>query len=217
MPCVILDNLLSLSTARALDIKLKKLILVTIASLTLVACSSETPPAADETAFADTGLTGNTGQVLSVVQVQGYTYIEVRNNGRSLWLAGNPVEVDEGEIISWADSAMMRKFQSKALNRTFDELMFVSAIYKGADSAPQPTANKNSGVVRSNQDAAGYTYIELENDAGQVVWLAEPQTGVAVGNRVSWGDGSVMTNFTSDSLNMTFPEILFVQSISVSE
>jgi len=200
-----------------LEFELNKLVLVTIASLTLVACSSEAPPAADETAFADTELTGNTGQVLSVVQVQGYTYIEVRNNGRSLWLAGNPVEVDEGEIISWADSAMMRNFQSKALNRTFDELMFVSAIYKGADSAPQPTANKNSGVVRSNQDAAGYTYIELENDAGQVVWLAAPQTGVAVGNRVSWGDGSVMTNFTSDSLNKTFPEILFVQSISVSE
>ena len=137
-------------------------------------------------------------------------------------LSGLPVldelgVVDEGEIISWADSAMMRNFESKALNRTFDELMFVSAIYKGADSAPQPTANKNSGVVRSNEDAAGYTYIELETGAGQVVWLAAPQVRVAVGNRISWGEGSVMTNFTSSALDKTFPEILFVQSIAVSE
>ena len=54
-----------------MEFELNKLILVTIASLSLVACSSEAPPAADETAFADTELTGNTGQVLSSVQVPG--------------------------------------------------------------------------------------------------------------------------------------------------
>ena len=196
---------------------MKKIIFLATACFILAACSSETPPAGDETVFADAELTGNTGQVLSAIQVQSYTYIEVRNNGRNLWLAGNPVEVNEGEIISWADSAMMRNFESKALDRTFDELMFVSAIYKGGDGAPQPTADGNSGVVRSNEDAAGYTYIELETDAGQVVWLAAPLTAVAVGNRVSWQGGSMMTNFASNSLNRTFPEILFVQNVGVSE
>ena len=185
------------------------------ACIALAACGSETPSGGRDGAVADAELTGNTGQVLSVLQVQGYTYLEVRNNGRNLWLAGNPVEIDEGEIISWADSAMMRNFESKALNRTFDELLFVSAIYTGADAAPQVAAAANSGLVRSTQNAAGYTYIELETDAGQAVWLATPEIALADGNRVSWQAGSKMTNFTSSSLGKTFPEVVFVQGISV--
>jgi len=196
---------------------LKKLTILAAACLALAACGSDTQPVNNAAAVAEPELTGNTGQVLSVIQVPGYTYVEVRNNDGELWLAGNPVEVEEGEIISWADSAMMRNFESKTLNRTFDELMFVSAIYRGADGAPEPVANGNSGIVRSTQDAAGYTYIELETDSGQVVSLATPMTGVAVGNRVSWQGGSMMTNFKSNSLDKTFPEILFVQSVSVAQ
>ena len=200
---------------------MKKLTILA-ACLVLTACGSETPSGGNDAAVADEELTGNTGQVLSVVQVPGYTYIEVRNNGRSLWLAGNPVEVAEGDVISWSDSAMMRNFQSKALNRTFDELMFVSAIYTGSDSdsgsgaAPQPTASGNSGVVKSAENAAGYTYIECETDAGQVVWLATPETNIEIGGRVSWQGGSKMTNFSSTSLDRTFDEILFVQGVSAS-
>jgi hypothetical protein len=201
---------------RQLDIDLKKLTILAAACLALVACSNETTSDGSKATVADSELTGNTGQVLSVIQVPGYTYVEVRNNGRDLWLAGNPVEITEGEIISWADAAMMRNFQSKTLDRTFDELMFVSAIYKGADGAPQPAANANSGVVRSTEKAAGYTYIELETDAGQGVWLATPETDMAVGSRVSWQGGSKMTNFTSSSLDKTFDEILFVQGIRVN-
>ena len=66
------------------------------------------------------------------------------------------------------------------------------------------------------QNAAGYTYLECETDAGQVVWLATPETNMSVGNRVSWQGGSKMTNFTSNSLDRTFEEILFVQGISVN-
>ena len=195
---------------------MKKLTILAAACLALAACGSETPSGGDVAAAPDAELTGNKGQVLSVIQVPGYTYVEVRNNGRNLWLAGNPIEVAEGEIISWADAAMMRNFESKTLGRTFEELMFVSAFYKGANGAPQAAANTSSGIVRSAQSAAGYTYIECETDAGQVVWLATPETSMSVGNRVSWQGGSKMTNFTSNSLDRTFEEILFVQGISVN-
>ena len=196
---------------------MKNLAILAAACLALAACGSESPPGGSDAAVADADLTGHNGQVLSVIQVPGYTYVEVRNNGRNLWIAGNPVEVAEGEIISWSDSAMMRNFQSKTLNRTFDELMFVSAIYKGADGAPRPAASGNSGVVQSTQNAAGYTYIELETDAGQIVWLATPETNMHAGARVSWQGGSKMANFTSSSLGRTFPEILFVQGLSVAQ
>jgi hypothetical protein len=119
----------------ALDIELKKLTILAAACLALAACGSDKPSDGNVAAVPDAELTGNTGQVLSVIQVPGYTYVEVRNNGRNLWLAGNPVELAKGEIVSWADSAMMRNFESKALNRTFEELMFVAAFYKGIKTA----------------------------------------------------------------------------------
>lgn len=196
--------------------KLKKLTILATACLALAACGGETTTGGDAAAVSDAGLTGNNGQVLSVVQVPGYTYVEVRNNGRNLWLAGNPIEIAEGDVISWTDAAMMRNFESKSLGRTFEELLFVSAIYKGANGAPEAAANPNSGVVKAAENAAGYTYIQLETETGQVVWLATPETDMAVGTHVSWRGGSKMTNFTSSSLNRTFDEILFVQGISVN-
>jgi len=200
-----------------MDFELKKLTILAAACLALAACGSDTSSDGNVAALPDAELGGNTGQVLSVFQVPGYTYVEVRNNGRNLWIAGNPVELEEGEIVSWTDSAMMRNFESKALNRTFEELMFVAAIYRGEDAAPQPVIHNNSGVIRSAANAAGYTYIELETDAGQIVWLATPETEMKEGSRVSWQGGSKMTNFKSNSLDKTFAEILFVQSIRVTK
>jgi hypothetical protein len=195
---------------------LKRLTILAAACLALAACGSETSSDGDVAAVSDADLTGNNGQVLSIIQVPGYTYLEVRNNGRNLWLAGNPIEIAEGDIISWSDAAMMRNFESKTLGRTFEELMFVSAIYKGPNGAPQAAANPNTGVVKATENAAGYTYIQLETETGELVWLATPETDMAVGTRISWRGGSKMTNFSSSSLDRTFDEILFVQGISVN-
>lgn len=176
---------------------------------------------------ADSELTGNTGQVLAVIPVQNYTYVEVRNNGRNLWLAGTSIELAEGDIISWSDSMVMENFHSKALDRTFEEILFVSAINAGASgempmvSVAPPVApatpDSNSGTVRSTENASGYTYVELETESGQVVWLAAPQTEVSVGDHVAWMGGSTMVDFTSKTLDKTFPEILFVKKISVTK
>ena len=40
---------------------------------------------------------------------------------------------------------------------------------------------------------------------------------MSVGSRVSWQGGSKMTNFTSNSLDKTFDEILFVQGVSATQ
>ena len=172
--------------------------------------------------MTDAELTGNRGQILSVIQVQGYTYIEVRNSGRSVWLAGNPVEVSEGDIVSWGQSAVMRNFKSQALDRTFDEILFVSAIYRGADgppppplASPQAALNRNAGTVLSAENAAGYTYVEVQTGAGDSIWLAVPLTPLVGGDQVVWQGASLMRDFSSETLGKTFPEILFVSAVQV--
>lgn len=198
---------------------MKNIAVCAIGILLLAACGGENMPADNSATVSDADLTGNRGQVLSTIQVPGYTYIEVRNNGRSVWLAGNPVEVADGEVITWGDSAVIRNFKSTALDRTFEEVIFITGINQGA-SAPMPVANaastaeqQSNGLVRSTENAGGYTYIEIETDNGDVVWLAAPEVELAIGQRIEWQGNSKMTNFSSPSLGKTFPEILFASSV----
>lgn len=211
------------------EIAMKSSVILAIVTLLLAACGSENAPVDNKAAVPDTELSGNRGEVLSSIQVPSYTYIEVRTDGQILWLAGNPVEVEDGEIITWVPSMVMHDFQSNTLNRTFEEIVFVASVNQGAAAAPavaqmepepavtQAKPESNSGTVRSTEDAAGYTYIEVETDAGNIVWLAAPQTEVAVADRVAWQGGSVMADFSSPSLGKTFPEILFVNGVTIDE
>lgn len=196
-----------------------KSLLVIVACLLLAACESERL-AEEPQSMPDSQLTGNRGQVLSVHDVSRYTYIEVRSNGQNIWLAGPSVDVEVGDVIRWGQYSVMQDFTSSELNRTFDTVLFVNAIVKdgqeaGGDSGA--SASAKSGVVRSTQDAAGYTYVEITLADEQVAWLAAPQTSLNVGDRVSWTGGSMMTDFRSSSLDRVFPEILFVQSLTTTE
>lgn len=107
---------------------MKKIIFLLVSFL-LAACDGNSPGAASTT-IPDEELSGNRGQVISTIDVPRYTYIEVRSNGRQVWLAGPPVELSAGDVITWGDYAVMRGFESRELDRTFDELLFVAAVYK---------------------------------------------------------------------------------------
>jgi hypothetical protein len=71
---------------------------------------------------------GTEGEVLEVLSGGGYTYVRVDNEGESLWMAGPPTKVEEGDIVSWRDGSMMRDFSSRTLGRTFEEILFVQEI-----------------------------------------------------------------------------------------
>lgn len=79
--------------------------------------------------------------------------------------------------------------------------------------APQQTYE---GTVVSTQNAANYTYVELEKD-GKKFWAAGPQTEVKVGDKVTLAGVSEMHNFQSKTLNRTFDTILFAGQIFVGD
>ncbi len=68
------------------------------------------------------------------------------------------------------------------------------------------------GSVVETMNAAGYTYLCLENE-GQKRWAAIPESQVSVGDQVEISQGMVMTNFSSKTLGRTFDEIIFSQGI----
>lgn len=237
-------------------IKSNPFVLFTSISLLLIGCSNEESAKEGLNTGTDsaatgmvqqTDMTGSTGRVLSSVEVPGYTYIEVDINGRTTWIAGTPVEVVEGDTISWVPSTVMTNFYSKTLDRTFDEVIFVAGIgpstagvastdphamphgmpstmpHAMPSSMPSaasmvaatPGQDLAQGVVVSTQNAANYTYLEVQMADEKLIWLAAPETPISVDDTIEWQSGSLMTNFTSSSLGKTFPEIYFVTAVQV--
>ncbi|NNE62930.1 MAG: hypothetical protein HKN34_02495 [Gammaproteobacteria bacterium] len=68
------------------------------------------------------------GKVIEALNSAGYTYIQVEENGKRVWLAAPQSAVEAGQLISWNSTSPMRNFNSPSLNRTFDEIYFVSGI-----------------------------------------------------------------------------------------
>jgi hypothetical protein len=81
----------------------------------------------------------------------------------------------------------------------------------GGHGGPHTQAPADSGVtgkILETMDAAGYTYLKLATDRGEV-WAAVQQAKVAVGDTVTISDAMEMTDFESPTLGRTFDLILF--------
>lgn len=68
--------------------------------------------------------------------------------------------------------------------------------------------------VLETMNGGGYTYVQVKTDTG-VIWAAGPEAAVKVGDRVNLGDGMLMSDFHSETLDRTFEEIYFVGGIKV--
>ena len=79
-----------------------------------------------------------------------------------------------------------------------------------------PAGAGHKGKVLSTKDAAGYTYLEVEEN-GQKLWVAVMQTKVNVGDVVEFPDSPPMVNFQSKSLNRTFDKIIFAPGVRIAK
>lgn len=65
------------------------------------------------------------GKVISAINASIYTYLEVSEGGKTVWLAAPTLAVKKGDTVGFDDGAPMANFYSKSLNRTFDVVYFV--------------------------------------------------------------------------------------------
>ena len=68
------------------------------------------------------------GKVVSFLDTENYTYVEVSQNDQISWIVGPLVKVQIGDQVTFAEGAIMGDFYSKQLDRTFPEVMFVQGI-----------------------------------------------------------------------------------------
>ena len=94
------------------------------------------------------------------------------------------------------------------------------ATAKATSAAAEPTAaaptapqgKETSGKVVETMDAAGYTYVQVD-DGNEKIWAAAPQFAVEVGDEVVVPAGMAMHNYHSKTLDRDFSVVYFVESV----
>ena len=94
-----------------------------------------------------TSANGKSFEVAEVIQGSTYTYIRAKENNGEFWMAISKQEVKPGEVYFYKEGLPMQNFHSKEVDRTFDEIYFVSAISK--------TPIQNDGTGEMNSGAMG--------------------------------------------------------------
>jgi hypothetical protein len=167
-----------------------------------------------------TGMSSLSGKVVETMDAGGYTYILLDKDGKKTWAAAPVTKVAVGQQLNLQPGGELTNFSSKALNRTFDKIIFSSGVVEdgsakpvAAKSSTSPTATTNSapvleGKVVETMNTGGYTYILLEKD-GKRGWAAVPTAEVKVGQEIALIPGIDMGKFTSATMKRTFDNIHF--------
>jgi hypothetical protein len=66
--------------------------------------------------------------VVSVINIPQFTYLEIKQNNQTRWLATSTIAAKKGDVIKFDSGSTMDNFKSKALNRTFPSITFVNRV-----------------------------------------------------------------------------------------
>ncbi|HET7060748.1 MAG TPA: NrfJ-related protein [Nitrosospira sp.] len=82
---------------------------------------------AGNSSAATANIPANEGKVLATLDAPGYTYMELANTEKRFWIAAPTTRVKVGDRVRFDQSLVMKNFNSKTLNRTFDQIIFVNS------------------------------------------------------------------------------------------
>lgn len=107
--------------------------------------------------------TQHIAKVLETMNGGGYTYAKVDEGGNVYWIAGPQSIITVGSKISFLEQMVMTDFTSKALNKTFDQILFVSAIVP-TDKSAQSTSAQGSTAQTAQGKAGADAHANCNHD-----------------------------------------------------
>lgn len=114
-----------------------------------------------------------TGKVLEVKDVDMYTYLRLKTQNGEIWAAVSKAPVKVGSDVTIENSSVMTNFESKALKKTFDKIVFgnlAGPAAAGGDMAQQhagvqPVADAGDIKVPKASGANAHTVAEIIGNA----------------------------------------------------
>jgi hypothetical protein len=140
---------------------------------TMYGVPATTAPAATEQASAEAAgaAISNTpyfGKVLETMNGGGYTYAKVDEGGNTYWIAGPQTNLTVGSSVSFIEQMVMKDFTSKSLNRTFDQIVFVTAIVPAGGAAQASAASQPAAAVDPHANCDHDKELTLQPIASEV-------------------------------------------------
>ena len=65
-------------------------------------------------------------KVVSVLDAKQFTYMEVQDGAKKLWLVSPALAIKKGDTVAYADSDLVPKFHSSTLNRDFTNVVLTT-------------------------------------------------------------------------------------------
>lgn len=136
-----------------------------------VAAPAATPATAEAPKAAAPVAGGLSGTVEELLSAPGYTYLRLKTAEGEKWAAVPEAQLTIGQSVTLERPMVMKNFQSKTLNRTFDEILFA----KLAEGAPSKIGSINPDLIAPGAAAAP----AMSPHADAAAPVAEVQKGIA--------------------------------------
>ncbi len=124
--------------------KMKKIITLSIIAVMLIAGCKKNEENKASVSNLPEGI--HAAKVLDNMDVSGYTYLQVSENGNEYWIAGPQIKVEKGDMVYFSQGMEMKNFHSETLNRTFPSIYFVQSVTK-----TPPTQNQAQTISSAHQ------------------------------------------------------------------
>lgn len=103
-----------------------------------------------------------------------YSYLKVKENGNSFWIAVSRMDIKVGESVIFSRSMEMKNFKSEALNKTFESILFVDDARKSGSegelqSTHQNVATGKDGSIKLEPVKGGYTIEQIYGQTSSLV------------------------------------------------
>jgi hypothetical protein len=168
-------------------------------------------------------------KVLEHMDASNYTYLHVQENEKNYWMAAPQFKVETGETLYYVQAMEMKNFESKALNKTFESILFVQMISNSLNGPAARVSPHNSITSTKKEDVKieplkeGKTieqiFAQKEKLAGKTVKVKGKVTkfngGIMGKNWIHIQDGTG-SNETADLL-ITSDETVKVGDVIVAE
>lgn len=165
-----------------------------------------------------------TGTVLEHIAATPYSYIRMKTSKGEVWAAVNEAQVEKGSQVTVSNAMLMTRFESKSLQRTFDEIYFGSLgsgpaaasgdPHAGATGTAAPFDVKVDKATGSNAYSVAETWALAKTGDGKTVTIrgkvVKVNEGVMGKNWIHLQDGSGNAGKGTNDLTVTSTDVASV-------
>jgi hypothetical protein len=127
------------------------------------------------------------GEVLEAINAGSYTYLRLQTKDGEVWAATMQSSYAKGAHVQLHDPMLMTNFESRALGKTFPEIVFASAVStegQGAKSVTQQMSAAHKGTAAAGTSVPVAKIAKAPGPAGRTVAEVYAQKTALTGKNV---------------------------------